>query len=57
MSVTWFYICRWTVEYKESGGMNLFDDAYVDVMEGPRVRMSSQLLTWVGAIATACPSV
>jgi hypothetical protein len=32
---------------QEGGGMNLFDDAYVDVMEGPHVRMSSQLLTWV----------
>ncbi len=47
MSLTWFYIMRWTNEYKQNGGMNLFDDAYVDVVKPPHFGLSSQLLTWV----------
>ena len=41
------YIMRWTNEYKQNGGMNLFDDAYVDVVKPPHFGLSSQLLTWV----------
>ena len=45
--VTWGYILKWTVEYKQGGGNNLFDDAYVDVLEPPHFGTSAQLLTWV----------
>lgn len=47
LSVTWFYIMRYTYEYKIAGGNNLFDDAYVDVVKPPHYAMSAQLLTWV----------
>lgn len=47
MSVTWWYIVRYTVEYKMAGGKNLFDDAYVDVVKDHGWAISSQLLTWV----------
>mmetsp|Transcript_15940 Transcript_15940/g.24018 ORF Transcript_15940/g.24018 Transcript_15940/m.24018 type:complete len:1009 (-) Transcript_15940:20-3046(-) len=47
MSVTWYYILRWTLHYKRNGGMNLFDDAYIDVVIPPYWGVSSQLLTWV----------
>lgn len=43
-------ICVFILAVQEAGGMNLFDDAYVDVMEGAHIRMSSQLLTWVSHI-------
>jgi uncharacterized protein len=46
MSLTWFYIMRWTFEYKSRGGMNLFDDAYVDVLNHQHWIYSSQLLSW-----------
>lgn len=49
--VTWGLILRYTVDYKRSAeGMqrdNLFDDAYVDVLEGDHFGTSAQLLTWV----------
>ena len=47
MSCNIYHVCVCVCVRQEGGGMNLFDDAYVDVMEGPHVRMSSQLLTWV----------
>ena len=47
VAVTWFYIFRWTLYYIEQGGNNLFDDAYVDVVQPPHFHLSSQLLTWV----------
>ena len=45
--VTWGYILIYTVEYKRAGKDNLFDDAYVDVLEGDHFGTSAQLLTWV----------
>jgi hypothetical protein len=49
--VTWGYILKWTVEYKQAGGhsnhSNLLDDAYVDVLIAPHFGTSAQLLTWV----------
>ena len=47
VSATWFYILRFTVDYKASGGADLFDDAYRDVLKGPSAGASLQLLTWV----------
>ena len=38
---------RFTAEYKNSGGANLFDEAYVDVLRGDHWTSSCQLLTWV----------
>ncbi|KAK7232412.1 N,N-dimethylaniline monooxygenase [Aureococcus anophagefferens] len=47
VGITWFYIFRFTLAYKNGGGANLFDDAYADVLRGPHARSSCQLLTWV----------
>ena len=47
VAATWFLILRWTVEYKQSGGDQLFDAAYIDVLKVPHFGTSSQLLTWV----------
>ncbi len=47
MFVTWYYILRWTVNYKLQGGMNLFDDAYVDVVTDSQWKFTYQLLSWV----------
>jgi len=47
MSVTWWYIIMYTIDYKAKGGTRLFDDAYVDVIKGGSWALSSQLLTWV----------
>jgi uncharacterized protein len=47
VSITWFYIFRWTQDYTEAGKENLFDDAYKDVVNPPHYALSSQLLTWV----------
>ena len=46
VGITWFYIFRFTLAYKNGGGANLFDDAYADVLRGPHARSSCQLLTW-----------
>ena len=45
--LTWFFILRWTLEYKGKGGDNLFDDAYLDVLQAPHAAISSQFLLWV----------
>ena len=47
VSATWFYICRYTVEYTGEGGTNIFDAAYIDVLKAPHWGTSSQLLVWV----------
>lgn len=47
VAATWFYICRYTVEYVGAGGTHVFDDAYIDVLKAPHWGTSSQLLVWV----------
>ncbi|KAH8070281.1 N,N-dimethylaniline monooxygenase [Aureococcus anophagefferens] len=56
VGITWFYIFRFTLAYKNGGGANLFDDAYADVLRGPHARSSCQLLTWVVVAFTLAPS-
>ena len=47
VAVTWFYILRFTIAYKNGGGTNLFDAAYIDVLLPARDGAACQLLSWV----------
>jgi len=47
MALTWWYICKFTYEWKQAGRDYVFDAAYLDVVRPPHWGPTSQLLTWV----------